>query len=253
MNNTIPLGLSATVNRRTRRLMRNHDGMSIVLPASAALCLFALAKAQGEVLSQEQLMDIGWRQVGFAATENSVRVMISKLRRALAALELDQQVTLLAVTRSGYRLIVRDAVPAVPIPFPVPLSLLAPETQPYRWKRAGLTTAGGIAAGVVTALIAQHLFLLTPKKIEFVTWQGEATPTESRVWVPKNKHTQHALIEATLRTYTRYVLGPDQPAAKELYITLGVASSQHHQGVIACQQPLQEANNACESYYFRVN
>ncbi|WP_245840181.1 winged helix-turn-helix domain-containing protein [Pantoea rwandensis] len=138
--------------------------MSVVLPASAALCLYALVEAQGEVLSQEQLMDIGWRHVGFAATENSVRVMISKLRRALAALELDQQVTLLAVTRSGYRLMVRDAVPAVPIPFPLPLSLLAPEPQPYRWKRAGLITAGGIAAGVVTALIAQHLFLLTPKK-----------------------------------------------------------------------------------------
>ncbi|MGK3123008.1 transcriptional regulator [Candidatus Pantoea formicae] len=227
--------------------------MSVVLPASAALCLYALVEAQGEVLSQEQLMDIGWRHVGFAATENSVRVMISKLRRALAALELDQQITLLAVTRSGYRLIVRDVVPAVPIPFPLPLSLLAPEPQPYRWKRAGLITAGGIAAGVVTALIAQHLFLLTPKKIDFVTWQGEATPADSRVWVPKHKQTQHELIEATLRTYTRYVLGPDQPAAKELYITLGVASSQHHQGVIACQQPLQEANNACESYYFRVN
>jgi len=227
--------------------------MSVVLPASAALCLYALVEAQGEVLSQEQLMDIGWRHVGFAATENSVRVMISKLRRALAALELDHQITLLAVTRSGYRLIVRDAVPAVPIPFPLPLSLLAPEPQPYRWKRAGLITAGGIAAGVVTALIAQHLFLLTPKKIDFVTWQGEATPADSRVWVPKNKQTQHELIEATLRTYTRYVLGPDQPAAKELYITLGVASSQHHQGVIACQQPLQEDNNACESYYFRVN
>lgn len=227
--------------------------MSVTLPASAALCLYALAEAQGEVLSQEQLMDIGWRNVGFSATDNSVRVMISKLRRALVSLELDQQINLLAVTRSGYRLIVRDAVPAVPIPFPVPLSLLAPETQPYRWKRAGLTTAGGIAAGVVTALIAQHLFLLTPKKIDFVTWQGEATPAESRVWVPKNKHTQHALIEATLRTYTRYVLGPDQPAAKELYITLGAPSTHQHQGVIACQQPLQEDSNACESYYFRVN
>ena len=253
MTDMIPLGFSATLARHKRLLIRNLDGKSVTLPASAALCLVALVEAQGEVLSQEELMDIGWRQVGFAATENSVRVMISKLRRALASLDLDQQIHLLAVTRSGYRLIVHASDPEDLPPSPAPVDARQPEVQPFRWQRALSITLGGIVAGIATGLVIQHLLLLTPQKIDFVPWQGEAAPVESRVWVPKNKQTQHELIEATLLTYTRYVLGPAQPAARELYITLGVASSQHHQGLIACHQPLQEADNECESYYFRLN
>lgn len=253
MNDMVSLGFFATLARHKRLLIRNQDGVSVTLPASAALCLAALIEAQGEVLSQEQLMDIGWRQVGFAATENSVRVMISKLRRALVTLDLDQQIHLLAVTRSGYRLVVHTSDPEDLPTCPAPLDVSQPEVQPFRWQRALLITLGGIVAGIATGLVAQYLWLLTPKKIDFVTWHGEAVPVESRVWVPKHQQTHHELIETTLLTYTRYVLGPDRPAARELYITLGAASSHHHQGLIACHQPLQEANNGCESYYFRVN
>lgn len=249
----IPIGLTASLDTRTRRLRRNQDGKSVTLPASAALCLHALAEANGDVLSPEKLMDIGWRNVGFAATQNSVRVMISKLRSALVTLDLDQQVNLLAVTRSGYRLIVLDAAHAEASELPnglLPSGFLA-----MHRKRALLITASGIAAGAIVGLMAKQLLLLTPKKVDFIEWQGQSTPVESRIWVPKGMQTQHALIEATLRTYTRYVLEakPHQSAAKELYVTLSAASSLHHQGVIACQQTLQEVNNACQSYYFRVN
>lgn len=254
MPHTILLGQAARLDRRTRILNRTLDDMSVTLPASAARCLYALAEAQGEVLTHEQLMEIGWRCAGYAATDNSVRVMINKLRRALLSLELDQQVSLLAVSRSGYRLIINTPhVVEHPVPLPMPLS--SPVRGTLEWRRASGIIIAGITAGYLVALLVQHFFLLTPKPIDFVSWQGPAIPVGSSVWVPKGHQTQHALIEATLRTYRRYVLetNPDKPAASVLYVTLNSANNPQHQGVIACQQPFEEANNACESFYFRVN
>jgi DNA-binding winged helix-turn-helix (wHTH) protein len=254
MPNTILLGQAARLDRRTRILSRTLDNMSVTLPASAARCLYALAEAHGEVLTHEQLMEIGWRRAGYAATDNSVRVMINKLRRALMSLELEQQISLLAVTRSGYRLII-NTPPAVEQPAALTMPLSLPARSPLNGRRVAGVTVAGITAGCLVALLVQHFFLLTPKPIDFVSWLGPAIPVGSSVWVPKGHQTQHALIEATLRTYRRYVLeaNPDKPAARVLYVTLSSANNPQHQGVIACQQPFEEANNVCESFYFRVN
>lgn len=61
-------------------------------------------------------MEIGWRSSGVEVTDNSVRVMITKLRRAFAQLDLQEAITLIAVTRSGYRLLVREASSELPPP-----------------------------------------------------------------------------------------------------------------------------------------
>ena len=180
---TILLGQSARLDRRTRILSRTLDDMSVTLPASAARCLYALAEAQGEVLTHEQLMEIGWRRAGYAATDNSVRVMISKLRRALLSLELDQQVSLLAVTRSGYRLII-NTPPAVERPVPLPMPLSPPARGTLNWRRALVIAITAITAGSLVAVLVQHFFLLTPKRVVFVSWQGPAIPVGSSVWVP---------------------------------------------------------------------
>ena len=46
-------------------------------------------------------MDIGWRSAGVEVTDNSVRVMVNKLRRALASLEMQDAIALVAVTRAA--------------------------------------------------------------------------------------------------------------------------------------------------------
>ena len=109
MLNHIAIGTSVTLDLQTRMLTRTDTQQTVTLPQSACLCLAALAEAQGEVLSQEQLMEIGWRSAGVEVTDNSVRVMITKLRRAFTQLNLQEAITLIAVTRSGYRLLVREA------------------------------------------------------------------------------------------------------------------------------------------------
>ena len=66
-------------------------------------------------------MEIGWRSAGVEVTDNSVRVMITKLRRAFTQLNLQEAITLIAVTRSGYRLLVREASSELQQAEPLPL------------------------------------------------------------------------------------------------------------------------------------
>lgn len=281
MLNNIAIGSSATLDMQTRTLTRRQDGESVTLPASACLCLEALIKARGEVFSQEQLMDIGWRSAGVEVTENSVRVMINKLRRALNTLNLQDSVTLLAVTRSGYRLIVREDASGV-TPFPVtepvlsaaspatkstpepdvhPASVAAdPSTEPTasperrnRVMRRCLAAVAGALAGLAVAMSIHTLYIVEPEEINFVPWHGPGIPAGSEVRVQEDKQDQQAMIEATLETYKKHVLErrPNEKPGKVLYVTIGSSRVNKHLGLIACQQPLQGSKNDCESFYFR--
>ncbi|MFJ3457638.1 transcriptional regulator [Scandinavium goeteborgense] len=271
MLNNIAIGSSVTLDSQTRTLTRTRDGESVTLPASACLCLQALVEAHGEVLSQEQLMDIGWRSAGVEVTENSVRVMINKLRRALNTLELQDSVTLLAVTRSGYRLIVRDDGPTQatqPLaPPPLSASSEPPSPQPPS-QRASLPPAPsrrsdkrkyliagfcGIVAGLVLGMLLHSLYIMHPEKIDFVRWNGPGIPANTQVMVPKGREDEQQMIEATLRTYAQHASEkrPDEKPARVLYVTLGDPRAKKHLGLIACEQLFQDTNNDCESFYFR--
>ncbi|SNY67792.1 winged helix-turn-helix domain-containing protein [Enterobacter sp. CC120223-11] len=281
MLNNIAIGSSATLDMQTRTLTRRQDGESVTLPASACLCLEALIRARGEVLSQEQLMDIGWRSAGVEVTENSVRVMINKLRRALNTLDLQDSVTLLAVTRSGYRLIVRESesndtplstaapVPAatqpeqvsVPKPTEPPTSrepeapvIVAPVQERRRkWAPRVIAAIAGAIAGLAVAMTVHTLYIVQPEDVEFVPWHGPGIPAGAEVRVQKENQNQQAMIEATLETYKKHVLDkrPTEKPAKVLYVTIGSSRINKHLGLIACQQPFQGSNNDCESFYFR--
>lgn len=267
MLNNIAIGLSVTLDMQTRTLTRTRDGESVTLPASACLCLQALVDAKGDVLSQEQLMDIGWRSAGVEVTDNSVRVMVNKLRRALNTLDLQDTVTLLAVTRSGYRLIVRDdtvselppqLLPEVPAVFPQPQPLpdvLQPAVKAPRKKRYKYLVAAlcGIIAGVIVSTVLHNVYIVTPVKISFTRWNGPGIPRNTVVLVPEDKTNQQATIEATLQTYATHVLNrrPKENPAHVLYVTLADDKTKKHLGLIACQQPFQDKNNDCESFYFR--
>ncbi|MEW5558719.1 winged helix-turn-helix domain-containing protein [Enterobacter asburiae] len=275
MLNNIAIGSSVTLDLHTRTLTRTLDGESVTLPASACLCLQALVDAHGEVLSQEQLMDIGWRSAGVEVTENSVRVMINKLRRALNSLGLQDSVTLLAVTRSGYRLIVRDDGTAEltgpltdaspPSPSPLHPQSAPPASQPVRRppppvKRSNprkylITGLCGILAGLGVAILLHYLFIVTPERINFVRWDGPGVPANTQVMVPRGKENQLELIEATLRAYTQHSLikRTDENPPQVLYVTLGDPRIKKHLGLIACEQPFQDSNNDCESFYFRFD
>lgn len=273
MLNIIAICPLVSLDLQRRALIRTTDGHQVTLPASACLCLQALVESKGEILSQEQLMEIGWRSQGVEVTDNSVRVMINKLRRALNELNLQNVLTLLAVTRSGYRLIVREVEPLMTEAMPVaiessitdvPLSaaeLAATSSSRvkgaprYGWRRGVLTLAAGIILGGLVGAFLHHFYLPKPKNIEFVRWVGDGIPPQTEVWVEKDKQQFTTQIEATLRTYTQFALDkrPKEKPPRVLYVTQGAASmTKYHQGLIACQQPLKESNNECEAFYFRL-
>lgn len=272
MLNNIAIGPSVTLDLQTRTLTRTRDGKSVILPASACLCLRAMADAQGEVLSQEQLMDIGWRSEGVEVTENSVRVMINKLRRALTTLGLQEVITLLAVTRSGYRLIVLDrGTPQEPAlltetpplaeqiepnetPAPVVQVQAKPTGTRKAWKKPVAAAAGGIIAGFAVAALLYRMYMITPEEVDFIPWNGAGSPAHTQVFVQKGREDQKTIIEATLNNYSHYALGkrPTEDPARVLYVTTGISRTQNHLGLIACQKPLQDSKNDCESFYFRV-
>jgi len=269
MLNHIAIGSLITLDLQTRILTRTDRGESVTLPQSACLCLAALVEASGEVLSQEQLMEIGWRSAGVEVTDNSVRVMITKLRRAFTQLEMQDVITLMAVTRTGYRLVVRsdssehqpftDAEPiatseateasaapkaVIPSSPPPTRNLLLPRL---------LITLSGLVAGIAIAMILRSLFDFNPQPIHFVRWNGPGIPPGTVVMVQQDKQTQRDLIESTLQTYTRHVLDrrPAEKPAGVLYVTTGSEKMSKFQGLIACQQPFKDSGNDCESFYFR--
>ncbi|WP_431138736.1 winged helix-turn-helix domain-containing protein [Enterobacter mori] len=267
MLNPIAIGTSLTLDVQTRELARTDTQESVSLPQSACLCLAALAEAQGEVLSQEQLMEIGWRSAGVEVTDNSVRVMITKLRRALTQLDQQEAITLIAVTRSGYRLLVRETsseplpaverpeetLPAQP-PVAAPSVASTPPRPRARLKHKLVALSSGLLVGLVVALLARGVIDFSPQPVHFVRWNGPGVPPGTQVMVQEDKQSQQALIESTLQTYTRHVLDrrPNEKPAAVLYVTTGSEKMSQFQGLIACQQPFKDSGNDCESFYFRL-
>ncbi len=270
MVNYIAIGSLVTLDLHTRLLTRTRDGECVTLPASACLCLAALVEAQGQILSQEQLMDIGWRSAGVEVTDNSVRVMVNKLRRALASLEMQDAIALVAVTRSGYRLIIREESP--PEPSAESVEILPHHCRLKCWWRlrllplryASTASKKAFAKRCVRGLrhadrysyclVRQKCVCPQPAEHRVYPLAGRRDPPGHIVMVQKNRISQTELIQATLHTYSEYVLERrvHYRPGKILYITTGTGKIDKYQAVIACQKPIQEQKNDCESFYFHL-
>lgn len=75
----------------------------VTLGQAAAFCLDCLIVAQGDVVSQETLIEEGWRKHGFEVSIGNVRQVISQLRRAFSQLK-ESPDLLITVHKLGYRL-----------------------------------------------------------------------------------------------------------------------------------------------------
>ncbi|CCG88115.1 winged helix-turn-helix domain-containing protein [Erwinia piriflorinigrans] len=264
MDNNIIIGNLLTIDRRTRTLSSVLDGKNVMLPASACRCLIALTQAKEQVLSQEQLMDIGWRHSGVEVTDNSVRVMITKIRRALIALEVNDSVQLIAVTRSGYRLIVRTEQPAAELrnvsagkPLHVSAEVISQHVGAFRAHsqliRRMVASAAGLVVGSCVVAAVSWLLTIKPEPINYIRWHGEEAPPQTEVWVPGNIPADKQLIAQTLQLYIQYATKKDGDInpkhARYLYITTEESSPEL--GLIACVAPLRDSENNCESYSFK--
>jgi cholera toxin transcriptional activator len=79
------------------------ENKKVTLGQAAAFCLDCLIAAQGNVVSQETLIEEGWRKHGFEVSSGSVRQVVCQLRRAFDQLK-ESPALLLTVHKLGYRL-----------------------------------------------------------------------------------------------------------------------------------------------------
>lgn len=261
MLNNIAVGTLVSLDLDTRMLTRLSDGGSVTLPISACNCLKSLVEASGELLTQEQLMDIGWRNSGVEVTENSVRVMITKIRRALNALEVQESIMLLAVTRSGYRLVIRNSQATSPEsedlpPVQAEQQSVSTPAQPPRYsarKRRMLACIAGMLLGGAVIVIYNLFFKFTPEIVTYVQWQGENKIPQTEVWVPVSQQKETVAIQHTLQLYNDYVVSREKNTEKARYLYVTIGFSEEYRRLFACMTPLQRSGNHCESYYFRYH
>jgi DNA-binding winged helix-turn-helix (wHTH) protein len=203
MLNHIEIGSVMTLDLKARILKRLSDGKSVTLPASACRCLQAMVEASGEVLSHEQLLDIGWRSSGIEVTNNSVRVMINKLRHALYELVSQQEVSLLAVSGSGYRLLIHSPTPthfreassqqsvekhdmlSETLP---PLAASQPFSFNHRWVCWSAAGIIGLIIGLILALIVGFILYNQLQNrlehIEYLLMHGPCMPEHVQIFFP---------------------------------------------------------------------
>jgi len=80
------------------------QGKKVTLGVAAANCLEALLEAKGEIVSQEALINEGWRKHGYEVSPGNVRQVVSQLRRAFSSLKESPEL-LATVTKKGYRIL----------------------------------------------------------------------------------------------------------------------------------------------------
>ncbi|MGX5102153.1 winged helix-turn-helix domain-containing protein [Enterobacter cloacae] len=110
MHTTYLIGSLLEINHQSKALIHRGNKNKASLPTSGCFCLQALAERSGNTLSLTELMEIGWGQTGVTVTENSIRVMINKIRKAITSLGMQRDIILLTVPRSGYKLLVNNTL-----------------------------------------------------------------------------------------------------------------------------------------------
>lgn len=270
----ILIGNAARLDLTSRSLIRVDDGSVATLSASASRCLCSFVDSVQRVLSTERLIEDGWRSQGLEATENSVRVMISQLRRAIATLRLQHEITIQTVSGEGYMMLLRqnESVSVPDISEPGRGSLLtrpdsvvmekavAEAAQVKRdqsadaaknfifqnWLARGMAAIAGLlcGAGLVKWIISSFLFM--PVSYHYVAWTGEVPPGKS-VWV-SGGNVSSGLVSETLRVFQQYV---SEENIERPYLYINDGFEEQYLSLFACRKPVDETENGCETYFFR--
>nr|WP_241390671.1 winged helix-turn-helix domain-containing protein [Serratia proteamaculans] len=105
----------------------NVPGKKVILGVAAAYCLETLLDAKGDIVSQDTLINEGWRKHGYEVSPGNVRQVVSQLRRGFTSLK-ESSDLLITVTKKGYRIepyiLSNDVTITVP-----PLTIQASSTE----------------------------------------------------------------------------------------------------------------------------
>ncbi|MCU4369593.1 transcriptional regulator [Acinetobacter courvalinii] len=165
----------------------------VTLGQAAAFCLDCLIAAQGDVVSQETLIEEGWRKHGFEVSTGNVRQVISQLRRAFSQLKESPDI-LITVHKLGYRLQVElatapieevqtDLVEAEVNESDAKSEVIfaddriitpAPKVKPYKTKTPYFIWAGILFLNAVIAI--SYFFMTSGSSLPQVRYQSFSDP-----------------------------------------------------------------------------
>ena len=149
-----------------RRRQLSRDGVTVRLGGRALEILCALASAEGQLVSKDELMAQVWP--GLVVEENAIQVHVSALRKVLGETE-DGSSYVITVPGRGYRLVAgsksSSAAPEHPIADKPSIAVL-PFTN-MSGDREQEYFADGISEDIITALSRSRWFLVIARNSSF--------------------------------------------------------------------------------------
>ena len=266
----IHIGKNVIFAPDTRVLANTENRKTIAIGVSPANCLKGLLQAEGRVLSQDTLIDIGWRQAGIEVTISSVRVAMNQLRRAFAHLQVEKELVIITVPREGYRLVVThphsDSPLLAEISRPADLSaqedaehdaLLSaqPDTPEVPasagWKRFAGVAVIALALGCALAWGIKRALLPEPVPISYqpVNSATAGAGPELHIFAVQSPRVTDELVRKTVRFWREY---PDA-AGKETFLYVHGGNDAFHYGLFACARSIEENSSGCKSFVFKTN
>lgn len=249
---------------RTRYLSRLKDGRRVKLSVSACLCLEGLIKAEGETLSQDTLVNLGWRQVGIEVTPSSLRVTVNQLRRAFLSLQVDKDILIVTVPRMGYRLVIYsnegskpEAIEAADILIEsdgdiaeVPVVSGAKKTR-FIARYFFYFLFMSLLAGAFTAWFLSRFVnsLATPINYEPYTGPSVTNSSDAKIFVDSSRPASKEQVEKALNLLSTYA--GDDKNRHFLYVNQG--QNTDYTSVFSCKKELGEKQNECSSIVFRTH
>ncbi|MBS0906211.1 winged helix-turn-helix domain-containing protein [Pantoea dispersa] len=109
------------------RTLENKGKVTLQLNASASRCLSLFLSNPGDVISREALLKEGWGNQGVLVTDNSLRQVLSTLRKQFSHFNIEGDL-FVTMHRKGYRLnediIVKKLIPVIETHDEKPLGVL---------------------------------------------------------------------------------------------------------------------------------
>ncbi len=254
----------------TRVLANTENKKSIAIGVSPANCLEGLLQAEGRVLSQDELIDIGWRQAGIEVTISSVRVAMNQLRRAFAHLQVEKELVIITVPREGYRLVVahnqHDSPLLAEISMSAPLSAQEEAEQDAMlsshsasvskpasrsWMRYAVVAVICLALGSALAWTIKSQLLPVPVPISYepVNYTVDSAGRQLHIFAVQSP----AVSEEQVRKSMRFWLDFTPASADETFLYIHGGNDAYHYGLFACARPIEEDRSGCKSFIFKTN
>ncbi|MEB5973915.1 winged helix-turn-helix domain-containing protein [Pantoea dispersa] len=268
-----------------RRLLRDRHDNELLLNQSSARCLALFLQKPGEVISHETLLDEGWRSQGVHVTENSLRQMLSMLRKQFLQLRVEGE-TFVTVHRQGYRLhesvrveaclplaeaveearitqeariqpLVTTHVHTAPLPVMAPPPAVIPgEEAPAAAPRSryGLILIGMLVSAVLLLVLALlGIKVLEIRDVVTVTYIPYSH-AQGRQWYIQDDFsaTEREEIDHNLQLMSDNLARFVQLAEDERHIYINRTKLADRYSWFICQNPIEQKDASCRSAIYFV-